>query len=258
MHCHGWHLFFPRMLLIFTQPSPNLPGIFTFLLYMSTTPIHLHPLLHSGKIFSLLMANKLGDYIVGTAVETIETEKLIKEFEKVIVDDVYGAGTPIDKVTSDLQEKLHQKGSKINTMAVDNIYNETPVTKANTNIWYSAKNITDACRLITPVRVLFSTLFNISRSQLFRIISHRCLECKDNMLPRRDCQVFRSCHRPLVSYRRNASSCQVLRESHSSHRKEWFHVSLMENRFLVRPTNHSTTSDTYDPSVLVCGYITLD
>ena len=106
-------------------------------------------------MFSLMMADKLGDYIVGTAVETIETEKLIKEFENVIVDDVYGTGTPIDKVTSDLQEKLNQKGLKLNTIAVDNIYNETAVTKANTNIWYSAKNITDASKFISPVRVLF-------------------------------------------------------------------------------------------------------
>jgi len=105
--------------------------------------------LTGGKIFSLLMADKLGDYIVGTAVETIETEKLIKEFEDVIVDDVYSADTPIDRVTSGLQEKLNQKGFRINTMAVDNIYNETSVTKANTNIWHSAKNIADARRHVS-------------------------------------------------------------------------------------------------------------
>jgi len=109
--------------------------------------------LTSGKIFPLMMADKLGDYIVGTAVETIETEKLINEFENIIVEDVYGGGTSIDKVTSGLEEKLHQKGSRINTMAVDNIYNESPVTKANTNIWYSAKKIADACIQISPSHV---------------------------------------------------------------------------------------------------------
>ena len=127
-----------------------------------------------------MMADKLGDYIVGTAVETIETEKLIKEFENVIVDDVYGAGTSIDKVTNDLQEKLNEKGLKLNTMAVDNIYNETPVTKANTNIWYSAKNISDANKLISPVSYMFyiSTLFlNISRSKLF---SNNLVSCASN------------------------------------------------------------------------------
>ena len=98
---------------------------------------------------------------------------------------------------------------------------------------------------------------NISRSQLFRIItSHLCLACNENMLPRREFQLFRSSHRPLVRNRRNASSRQALQESQSSHLKEWFHASLVENQFLVRPTNRSTTSDTYDPSVLVCVCIT--
>jgi hypothetical protein len=52
-----------------------------------------------------MMADKLGDDIFGTAIETIETEKL---FENVIVDDVYGAGNSIDKVTNDLQTKREQ------------------------------------------------------------------------------------------------------------------------------------------------------
>jgi len=100
--------------------------------------------LTSGKIFSLMMADKLGDYIVGSAIETIETEKLIQEFEHVIVNDVYGDETPIEKVTNDLQEKLRQKGMKINTLAVDNIYNETPQTRTNANIWHSSNRLADA------------------------------------------------------------------------------------------------------------------
>jgi hypothetical protein len=200
-------------------------------------------------MFSLMMADKLGDYIVGTAIETIETEKLIKEFENVIVDDVYGAGTSIEKVTNDLQEKLNEKGHKLNTMAVDNIYNETPVTKANTNIWYSAKNITDASKLISPVRGSFFLPFlkYFSFSALFEFIfSHLGLECKDCILPTRERQLFRSRHRPLVRIRRNVSSCQALRDSQLSHRKECFHAGLMENQFLVHTTNHSTRSDSYN------------
>ena len=162
---------FPRMLWIFTQPSPNLPGKFTFLLFICQVhPFNLHALLHSGKMFSLLMADKLGDYIVGTAVETIETEKLIKEFENVIVDDVYGGGTSIDTVTSQLQEKLNKKGRKINTISVDNVYNETSVTKANTNIWYTAKKVGDATGHITPVRVFFYSFLYISHLNSFELL----------------------------------------------------------------------------------------
>lgn len=102
-----------------------------------------------------MMADKLGDYIVGTAVETIETEKLINEFEHVIVNDVYGTETPIDKVTNHLHEVLQQKGTKINTMTVDNVYNETPETKSNTNVWHSSKSIADARQRVSAVRMIY-------------------------------------------------------------------------------------------------------
>lgn len=72
------------------------------------------------------------------------------------------------------------------------------------------------------------------------------------MLPKRKRQVLCSGHRPLVRNRRNASSCQALRESQSSHREECFHASLVENQFLVRPTNHSTTSDTTPLCTCMC------
>ncbi|KAF8805449.1 hypothetical protein BYT27DRAFT_7193228 [Phlegmacium glaucopus] len=107
--------------------------------------------LTNGNICPLMMANKLGDYIAGTAVETIETEKLIEEFEHIIVDDVYGADVPIDKVADNLQEKLHQKGSKIKTMNIEHIYNETAESRANINIWYSSKSIADGRRQVTLV-----------------------------------------------------------------------------------------------------------
>ena len=97
------------------------------------------------------MADKLGDYIVGTAIETIETEKLIKEFEHIIIEDVYGAETPIIKVTNNLQETLHQKGSKINTMAIDSVYTDTAESRANTRIWYLSKNIADARQHVSLV-----------------------------------------------------------------------------------------------------------
>jgi hypothetical protein len=143
---------FFRMLLIFIQPSPNLPSTFTF---VSNIPMHSHSPTQSGKIFSLMMADKLGDYIAGTAVETIETEKLIKEFEHIIVNDVYSTETPIDKVTNHLHEVLQQKGTKINTMTVDNVYNETPETKSNTNVWHSSKSIADARQRVSAVRMIY-------------------------------------------------------------------------------------------------------
>jgi len=239
------------MLLIFIQPSPNLPGIyiFTFLQYICQVTVA-DILIHSGKIFSLMMADKLGDYIVGTAVETIETEKLIKEFEHIIVDDVYGGATPFYQVTNNLQETLQKKGSQINTMAVDNIYNETAETRANTNIWHSSKNIADARQNLSQVCGLnFFTLSNLLFSTPCCCeLSHVCPECKDSMLPKRARHLCRSGDRPLVNNRHNESSCLALRETQWSHRKEWFHARLAENQFLVRPIG-LTSLTTFDSTL---------
>ncbi|KDR79194.1 hypothetical protein GALMADRAFT_243096 [Galerina marginata CBS 339.88] len=95
----------------------------------------------SGRMFPLLMADKLGDYIIGTAVETIETEKLIGEFEQVIVNDVYGNDTPIEVVTENLQERMRERGAKINTMNIENVYNESETSRKNVALWQASSNV---------------------------------------------------------------------------------------------------------------------
>ncbi|KJA21448.1 hypothetical protein HYPSUDRAFT_88064 [Hypholoma sublateritium FD-334 SS-4] len=105
----------------------------------------------SGQVFPLLMADKLGDYIVGTAVEAIDTEKLIGEFEKVIVDDVYSNAVPVEKVAENLQQYMKEKGRKINTIAVEDIY--VPIAAAETNrmLWGKASKLSDAKGSMQPV-----------------------------------------------------------------------------------------------------------
>ena len=105
----------------------------------------------SGKIFPLVMADRLADYIVGTVVETIETEKLIGEFGQIILNDVYTNATP----TADVAQKLHafmkEKGVKINTIEVENVYNETEASKKNIASWGSAENLKKGREAVTPV-----------------------------------------------------------------------------------------------------------
>lgn len=87
------------------------------------------------------MADKLGDYIVGTALETIETENLIGEFEQIIVSEVYDNNNSIEAVTENLQKKMQERGAKVNTMNIENVYNDTEASKANVTMWQAAKNI---------------------------------------------------------------------------------------------------------------------
>ncbi|KIM42301.1 hypothetical protein M413DRAFT_444728 [Hebeloma cylindrosporum] len=107
----------------------------------------------SGKMFPLLMADKLGDYIVGTAIETMETEKLIGEFEQVILDDVYTKAMPMEDVAQNLQAFMEQRGVKIKTMEVENVYNETETTRQNVAYWEGAKKVKHARRMVSPSKI---------------------------------------------------------------------------------------------------------
>jgi len=98
----------------------------------------------SGRIVPLTDASKLGDYIVGSAVETMETEKLIGEFEKTILDDVYRQGKSIEEVTANVQQQMASQNVQINTMLLDNTYANTERSDANVAIWMSAVSIQEA------------------------------------------------------------------------------------------------------------------
>src|SRR5258705_10909192 len=97
------------------------------------------------------MADKLGDLIVGTALETIETEKLIKEFEKTIVKDVYENGTPLHQVANDLQGYIQSKGIQMNTVVMDNVYQQNPITERNVNTWITSKDVKSGSSSVTPM-----------------------------------------------------------------------------------------------------------
>jgi hypothetical protein len=102
-------------------------------------------------MFPLLMADKLGDFIVGTAVETIETEKLISEFEQVIVDDVYENDKPLESVVNNLQEFIQAKGIQVNTVVMEDVYAENEVATSNVATWLTAKNLGAASSKVASV-----------------------------------------------------------------------------------------------------------
>ena len=97
------------------------------------------------------MADKLGDFIVGTALETIETEKLIKEFEQVIVKDVYENNTPVHKVVHDLQGYIQSKGIQMNRVVVGNVYQPSSMAERNVTTWLTSKNVESGRSSVTPV-----------------------------------------------------------------------------------------------------------
>lgn len=101
------------------------------------------------------MADELGDYIVGTAIETIETEKLIGEFEQVILDDVYTKAMPMEDVAQNLQAFLQQRGVEIKTIEVENVYNETETTRQNVAQWRGSLKLNQARGKVSAVSLQY-------------------------------------------------------------------------------------------------------
>ena len=97
------------------------------------------------------MADKLGDFIVGTAIETIETEKLISEFEEVIINDVYEKDKPVESVVNNLQEYVQTKGIQMNTVVMEDVYADSAVARENVSTWVGARNLGAATSLVTTV-----------------------------------------------------------------------------------------------------------
>jgi len=106
----------------------------------------------SGKMFPLTMAHRLGDYIAGTAVETIETEKLISQYASDIVENVYGQSRPIEDVMGDIHEKLKSNGVKMNRMEVENVYAQSSTMEDNIEIWKKSDKVSDGRGRVTAVR----------------------------------------------------------------------------------------------------------
>lgn len=97
------------------------------------------------------MADKLGDYIVGTAIETIEIEKLISQYNDAIVDEVYTYGGKVDYVVDNLQEYIQKKGVKLNTVAIEDIYAPSEDADKNVLAYIVAKDLQEARLSLRPV-----------------------------------------------------------------------------------------------------------
>jgi hypothetical protein len=102
-----------------------------------------------GRMIPLLNASQLGDYIVGSAVETVETEKLIGEFQSVILEDVYGQGKPIEEVMKDVQAQLSKRNVQVQTLNVEDVYEPSAEADHNTHVWASAETVPSArCKIV--------------------------------------------------------------------------------------------------------------
>ena len=101
------------------------------------------------------MADKLGDYIAGTAIETIETERLINEYSKDVVDNVYEQSKPIQQVVEEVHAQMKARGKQMKSLAVENVYTPSSKADSNVSIWKKSQSVLIARGEVEEVGFLF-------------------------------------------------------------------------------------------------------
>jgi len=102
----------------------------------------------------LTMVDKLGDYIAGTAIETVEAEELIKQYQSKIVDNVYGQAKDLDSVVEEMHKALQEKKVQMSSVQTEDAYIATPTATANKATWMSAKKVGVAQAKVSKVCLL--------------------------------------------------------------------------------------------------------
>ncbi|KAH6874238.1 hypothetical protein BKA70DRAFT_261074 [Coprinopsis sp. MPI-PUGE-AT-0042] len=97
----------------------------------------------SGRMVPLLNASRLGDYIVGSVLETLETEELLAQFQNIVLEDVYGQGKSIEEVIERVQQQLAQQQVQMQTLQADDMYIPSSVAEANVATYINSENIGD-------------------------------------------------------------------------------------------------------------------
>lgn len=98
----------------------------------------------SGLMLPLTTANLLSHAIIGSVLENLDMERLIREVGQAVADRILGNNESVDDVARELHEKLLLRNESTKKLVVENIYRESEEAAHNVEVWGSAQSIQEA------------------------------------------------------------------------------------------------------------------
>lgn len=98
----------------------------------------------SGLMLPLTTANLLAPAIVGSALENMDMERLIREVGMAVAERVHGNNESVDDVAKELHEKLLLRNESTKKVVIENIYRDIPEAQQNIQVWINSPNIATA------------------------------------------------------------------------------------------------------------------
>jgi len=124
----------------------------------------------SGLMLPLTTANLLAHAIIGSVLENLDMERLIREVGQAVAERILGGNESVDDVARELHEKLLLRNENTQKLVVENIYRESPEATHNVQIWSTAPDVPSARPHLKKVKgtrftdKYLQTRYNSSRS----------------------------------------------------------------------------------------------
>ena len=105
----------------------------------------------SGLMLPLTTANLLSHAIIGSVLENLDMERLIREVGQAVAQRILGNQESVDDVARELHEKLLLRNESTKKVVFENIYRESAEAKHNVQVFSEAPNLTAARPLLKKV-----------------------------------------------------------------------------------------------------------
>jgi len=105
----------------------------------------------SGLMLPLTTANLLAHAIIGSVLENLDMERLIREVGQAVAQRILGNQESVDDVARELHERLLLRNESTKKIVFDNIYKESAEAKHNVQVFTEAPNLSAARPLLKKV-----------------------------------------------------------------------------------------------------------
>ncbi|SRR5258706_1102855 len=92
----------------------------------------------------LTNANLLAHAIVGSVLENLDMERLIREVGYAVAEKIHLNNESVDDVARELHEKLLLRNESTKHIVIENIYRDIPEAAHNVQVWLAAASVQEA------------------------------------------------------------------------------------------------------------------
>ena len=108
----------------------------------------------------LTTADLLAHAIVGSVLENLDMERLIREVGQAVSQRILGNNESVDDVARELHERLLLRNESTKKVVIESIYRESDEAKHNVEVFMTAPSLAEAKPMLKKVLIYVNILLN--------------------------------------------------------------------------------------------------